>query len=437
MPMSGLTRAQADVRYAKVGVSMPNRYNVSANYGARWDACSNSLAANGTFSVQALPGLSALSSVLITPAGQAFGRYLLPAAIDWSFIDYIYVPVIPRDVSTGRSISFWLQVYFDTGYANYAQYQIDLDSLAPGQLSVVAVNLKNLASAVAGSKQDGYLSITGTANWANVVGFGIRMTASSGASADNYLYIGDMLTDQRSQPRVMIGFDGNYLTQWKSAAPLLKKYDTPATFYLQKYQLGFTGSNRMSLAMVQQLVANGHKAALHSYSKDLDTTNNTTFPTAASITAEITGFVQWANSVGLPVIANHACVAIASPWETPPDFATAKKAIDGYTGGALTSVRLSAQNYNPMRPHAPAAYKGFCINTMQINASSNNADVSAFLNAAVDAGGVCSLYTHDVLPNGSSVSGTQILVSQLDYTLSTIATLRSQGKLQVVTPDQI
>ena len=50
----------------------------------------------------------------------------------------------------------------------------------------------------------------------------------------------------------------------------------------------------MTLAQVKALSDAGHKIALHSFSKDLNTNDNVTFPDSASITTEVTAFMAWA-----------------------------------------------------------------------------------------------------------------------------------------------
>ena len=280
---------------------------------------------------------------------------------------------------------------------------------------------------------DGTFSKGGTLNWANVYGIGIQNGNNTTAKSDNYFWIGDILPDYKSTPAAMIGFDGGYVSQWTHVLPLLQKYNIPATFYIQKYRLGTAGY--MTLAQVQALSAAGHRIALHSYSKDLNTNDSGTFPDAASITAEVTGFMQWAAANSLNYIPDHAAIAIASPFETPSDVAFTQRAWNGYYNGGIRTVRHGNDSYNPSRTYSRSLVKGPNLLTRIIKSTTTLNDLIYMLDAAEMCGTVASVYGHTCVTSGPASN--DFTVALLDAYLAEVAKRRGHGRLVTITPDQM
>lgn len=280
---------------------------------------------------------------------------------------------------------------------------------------------------------DGTFSKGGTLNWANVYGIGVQNGNNTTAAADNYFWIGDVLPDYKSTPAVMIGFDGGYISQWTHVLPLLQKYNIPATFYIQKYRLGTAGY--MTLAQVKALSDAGHKIALHSYSKDLNTNDNATFPDSASITTEVTAFMAWAVANGLNVIPDHAAIAIASPFETPSDVAFTQRAWMGYYNGGIRTVRHGNDACNPARTYSRSLVKGPNLLTRIIKSTTTLPDLTYMLDAAEMCGTLASTYGHTCVTSGPTAN--DFTVALLDAYLAEVAKRRGHGRLVTITPDQM
>jgi len=405
-----------------------NRAELGVQY--KWSDMTNTANTGGVNTVTTIPGNSSFSALRIEPSGAAASvRYNLPAAIDLSLVDTVYVPIIPRDIGTGRSLSIWLYFASDTGMVNRAQYRIFLRAFPPNQAHVVAVSLKQARSSVDGAMTDGWDATGGAINWAAITTVQVTCEAVSAASADNYFFVGDIFTDAPRTPAFMIGFDKNLNSQYQNALPLLRKYDIPATFYIEKFRIGQAG--QFGLAEMQALSDMGHQIALHSYSKYLNTNDDVEFPTAQSITDEIDGFMVWAAANGLNFSPNHCCQAIASPWESPATYAHALRAIDGYTGGGITSIRMSSMGYSLFRPaQQRGGISGYALPTFPIVATSSQTDINNFMDKCVNTQGVASYYTHEVL---SVASGNGTSIAVLDATLAKAAELRAKGLIKIKT----
>jgi len=293
-------------------------------------------------------------------------------------------------------------------------------------------NLTTAVTSVAPAT-DGTISKGGTTNWANVYGVAVQNGNNTTEAADNYFWIGDILPDYKSTPAAMIGFDGGYISQYTHVLPLLQKYNIQATFYISKYLLGTAG--RMTLAQVKALSDAGHRIALHSYSKDLNANNPSTFPTAASITAEIEGFMAWAGSNGLNYLSDHICIAISSPFETPSDLAYTQRAWLGYANGGIKPVRHGNDAYNPSRTYSRSLVKGPNLLTRIIRSTSTLPDLMYMLDAAEMCGTVASVYGHTCVTSGPASN--DCTVALLDAYLAEVAKRRGHGRLVTITPDQL
>jgi len=293
-------------------------------------------------------------------------------------------------------------------------------------------NLTTAVTSVAPAT-DGTFSKGGTTNWANVYGVAVQNGNNTTAAADNYFWIGDLLPDYKSTPAAMIGFDGGYISQYTHVLPLLQKYNIQATFYIGTYLLGSAG--RMTLDHVRAISDAGHRIALHSHSKDLNTNNPSAFPTAASITAEIEGFMAWAGSNGLNYLSDHACIAISSPFETPPDLAYTQRAWLGYANGGIKTVRHGNDAYNPGRTYSRSLVKGPNLLTRIIRSTTTLPDLMYMLDAAEMCGTVASLYGHTCVT--SAPASNDFTVALLDAYLAEVAKRRGQGRLVTITPDQL
>ena len=293
----------------------------------------------------------------------------------------------------------------------------------------------NLTTAVTSStaRTDGWFSTAGTINWTNVHSMAVQIANATTASAGNVYTLGDLLPDYKSLPTAMLGFDGGYASQWTYVLPVLKKYNIQATFYIQWYQLGQSG--RMTLAQVKEISDAGHKIALHSYSADLNTTDTGTWPTSASIAAEVSGFMAAATAAGLNVIRNHAAIAISSPFDGSVNLATAATAYAGYVAGGLTTLRAGSDSYNQGRVYSRSLIKGPIVQTRILKSTTTPDDITSYMDAAELVGGVASMYGHSCVPN--SPAGNDFTTYLLEHTCDQMAYRRSQGRMVNITPDRL
>lgn len=373
---------------------------------------------NGVNTVTDCPGLRRVRAVRLAPNGQALYRGTLPAgSVNLSDVDCLYVIVVPRDTNTvSGSLQFAIYLASDAGaITNRREYRGYLQGRAPDCGYVFAVPLNSALSAVAGSGVDGYSASSGTIDMTAVktVAVQIKTIAAANQGADNYFYVSDIFTSlPRATPKIMLGFDKEFASVRDNALPLLDAAGIKCTLYVSKFEIGNAG--RMSLADLQTASSNGHRIALHSYSKSLDLTDTASFPDAQSIANEIAGFEAWAKASGLNYIPHHAAIAIANPWETTASVATAIIQRDGYLLGGLTSWREGNDGFGFRKlNHKINEFRARNIFTTPLKSTTNQTDVETLIQNAADRGAVLSLYAHECLAVPAANDTTPTMVSAI------------------------
>jgi len=106
-------------------------------------------------------------------------------------------------------------------------------------------------------------------------------------SAGNPIWFGPILRDTSTYPIATLRFDGQYLSQYTLAFPILQEYGLRASLFLQHSLIGAGG--RMTKAQITEMYSAGCEVSMHTFdsSKTNGYANATNWPTAASITDDI------------------------------------------------------------------------------------------------------------------------------------------------------
>lgn len=386
---------------------------------------------NGTNTLVDCPGLPGVRAVRIAPNGQALYRGSLPSGgIDLSTTDSLYVYVIPRDTNTvSGTLQIAIYLASDVGaITNRREYRGYCQGKAPGEGFVFGVPLGTALVSTAGSGVDGYSATSGTPDMTSIktVAVQVKTIAASNQGADNYFYVSDIFTSAPRKSGVMLGFDKQFDSVRANALPLLDAVGAKCTLYVSKFEVGNAG--RMTLAALQTASANGHRIALHSYSKFLDTTDAVNFPTAQSIADEIGGFETWAAANSLNYIPHHAAIAITNPWDAATTFAAEQLAYNGYILGGLTTWREgnSGLAFRKINYRIRGATQRNVFTTPLQGA--NQTDIETLIQNAADRKGLVSFYSHECLVSPGANDTTPTMVSAI------IAKAAAAG-LSFVTPD--
>lgn len=414
----------------------------------RWDAGGSFGMSTGVDAseITTMPGLPSMSALRVKPNGAATVRFTLTTPIDLSAVTHLYLPIMVRDNGpTSGTASVYLFLASDSGIANRVRYTLPLRGRAPGEIVPVSLDLKTAAaSAVAGSQTDGQDSgqAVGTINWTAVNTIQILIqTPASGVSSDtNEFYIGDLHTDAPQAAGMMLGFDRPFVGVLTHALPILRDYGIVPTLYVVAHQLGMLvdGGQNATLAQIQAADRAGCKISLHSYSKFLDTTNATLFPTAQSITDEIVAADAWGkerfeNWIGR----EHPCIAVGAPWDSPATYAAGQRALQGYMGAGVKTLRAGNEIYSLLRLNhmLPGVRRPTVIGTTPLNAATNDVDVAAKLEAACTRRALVSFYAHDVVASGASGAATN--KATIQALAEAFATRRAAGRIAGTTADRL
>lgn len=257
--------------------------------------------------------LAGARSLKITQGADGSGAAVvtLPEAVDMAGLDnFCFAFRFDSNIASDPGVNkFYIVFYFSDG--TYTNHMVDCKMSAPNMTHVLTY---------ARFKPDNVTSSKfGGGDWfdskkVTQIGVITETTTLMGVSAN--LWFGFIGFNFKTKSKLLLGFDGNYITQKTILLPMLEEFGLKANFYIQKYTLGASG--RFSNSDLAAIYALGHSVCMHSYSKDANYTEVAEYPTAtlqSDAVSEMTGYKNWATTNGYLRGLDHYAVAIASPFD--------------------------------------------------------------------------------------------------------------------------
>ena len=376
------------------------------------------------FDANAFGGIGGMT-ITPTAASVVVKRGMTASPQDWSTATTIQIG-INNNYPAGAD-KVLLICYFSNDLASdWAIFNLDLRGSPVGKDVCLSIN-KATRSNQSGTYND--------AMWSSVKGFGFTQSSQT-VDANNYFSVSNIVAAKRYIPSVFISMDHGYNGQMKLGIPTLEKYrlNGGASIFLRADTLG-GGGVYTDLATIQSVNAAGYPVGLHSYTKLLDTTNLTNFPTAQSITDEINAFHTWAATNNITTFRKLQCIAVADPFIGVLTQAQAQSRTDGYFNAGVTRLRRGNQGYNVNRVNNDGFLKGSIVHTFPLVAATTNANIDAWLQIALDRQELISVYVHNILASGAT--GNDCNLTQFDYLCSRIAAFRSTGQMTIAQPSDL
>lgn len=257
-------------------------------------------------------------------SGSGAAVVTLPSPINLAGVDNLTFALrFDSNIAANPGINkFWFIVYFSDG--TFVNYAFDCKAHAPGTNHIVNIT-RYAPDNVNFTRYGG----TDYFDSKTVTQVGVLTDTTSVMGVGANVWVACLGYDMKSKSKILLGFDGNYLTQKTILLPILEEFGLRANFYIQQYRLGQSG--RFSVSDLDRIYALGHAVCMHSYSKDADYTSTASFPTAtlqSDAVSEITQFAAWAAGRGYTRGAGHICAAIISPYD--------------YSVGTQTQARMNA-----------------------------------------------------------------------------------------------
>lgn len=415
---------------------------------AEWSAASLVNKTGGATALATLENgfqIGAVSPLKVVQGSSGVGACVMQFAsdIDMSGAQHLSVGFrFDNNIAAAGCNNFNVIFYYADG--TFTTYNVLCSMFAPGINHVV--NIQRF-------KPDGTLANYGGTDYFDsklVRSAGVLTGATSAQAVGSNVWMSFLGHGLARKSRFMVSLDGGYIGQKTIALPILQEYGIKATFYVQKYQLGQAG--RISQSDLDLIYSLGHDVAMHSYSKDADFTNTTTWPTVtlqADITAELLAFRSWAAGRGYTRALDHYCAAIANPFDS---------SVGTQTLGRMQSVIAALQSAGAKTYRQGFPLNVYCTHTNpalsekaidvfinQMNSASpgtagidinSGAEARGQVQLAARMGLTKMVYGHDFALSGAS--GTSTTNRDTFYQLcDEIAEQSAKGKMQNITVSQI
>lgn len=159
------------------------------------------------------------------------------------------------------------------------------------------------------------MSTNGTAStcWANLnrgkiwsVAVRLQNGNDTNGDAKTEAWIGGIYFGGRVRPRLVLGFDGCYISQKNRILPDLQAIGVPGTLYVTRHKLG-SGATYLTESDLDTFHAAGWAIAQHSNTYSTGYDNATNFPDAQAILDDIGDFQEWQRVRGWTRGLGHAC----------------------------------------------------------------------------------------------------------------------------------
>jgi len=257
----------------------------AGSVAVRWsDGALSRTTANAGEAVE-LDTISGESWVKITPSTTAsvsgFARFDLSKPVYLGYLKSLQIPLRFSDMSASEisSAKFVLWFFTPTGTV---RVNAVFDKQWPNEIAVESFG------------QDGYLNVAQPVtdlNLDQVSRIDISFTSGTSSAVKPPFYIGPLSINTRGKGKVIIRMDGCYDSQHKWLLPMLERQGLRANLHLTNQYIGQAG--RMTVAQIDRAYAWGHTVAHHTLGNKTNGWDNVTdYPTAQSITDDLTG--QWA-----------------------------------------------------------------------------------------------------------------------------------------------
>jgi hypothetical protein len=136
----------------------------------------------------------------------------------------------------------------------------------------------------------------------------VQIQVAGGAGKPDF-YVGGIWFGGRKRPKVILGYDGCYISQKAHALVAHDLYGIPGTLYVTKHKVG-TAATFLSDADLDTFYAKGWAIAQHSYT---NTDGWDAYASTQAIVDEIGTFQTWQASRGFTRGLGHACWPYVAP----------------------------------------------------------------------------------------------------------------------------
>jgi len=156
------------------------------------------------------------------------------------------------------------------------------------------------------------VGIATTANWNYTVGRIIYKIqyATNGAPP---VWCGGVVYNAKDRPKLVLGFDGSYTSQYSVVLPKLQAAGIGATLYTDTLYLGSNDAIYLTEGQLDTMYAAGLEVAWHGYTKYGGLDDTAVYTNQADIESQMNGFWEWCRRRGYVRGIGHICYPISNP----------------------------------------------------------------------------------------------------------------------------
>jgi len=344
-----------------------------------------------------------------------------PAALNADYVQAQVVMDTPLLMNTEAPVSFLFYVenplmvqsitvqFYMTGQPGYMEGMIRLSEHVRNQWGWYSVPRSNFAP----------VGIATEANWNYTVGRIIYKIqyATNGAPP---VWCGGVVYNAKDRPRLVLGFDGSYDTQYLVVLPKLREVGVTATLYTDTLFLG-TSTLYLSEDQLDEMYAAGFEVAWHGYTKYGGLDDTAIYADQATIEEQLNGFWEWCRNRGYVKGIGHICYPISNPNKNA-SLTIRDYVIEAMRNAGVKTARLGfdASSNKQLQPTALGVLEPYALSVRALVSTTTLATAKTWIDDAISRGETLFIYGHqfsDPPPPGNHW-GAQDFRDLIDYAVS-------------------
>lgn len=218
------------------------------------------------------------------------------------------------------------------------------------------------------------------------------------------VWCGGVVYNAKDRPKLVLGFDGSYDTQYLVVLPKLRDVGVTATLYTDTLFLG-TSALYLSEAQLDEMYEAGFEVAWHGYTKYGALDDTAIYTDQADVEAQLNGFWEWCRIRGYVKGIGHLCYPIGNPNKNA-SLTIRDYIIEAMRNTGVKTARLGydASSNKQLQPTALGVLEPYALSVRPLVTSTTLATAKTWIDDAISRGETIFIYGHQFMnspPNGN------------------------------------
>lgn len=353
-----------------------------------------------------------------------------PAALNADYVQAQVVMDTPLLMNTEAPVSFLFYVenplmvqsitilFYMSGQGGYMEGTIRLSEHVRNQWGWYSVARSNFAP----------VGTATTANWNyNVTRIIYKIQYATDAAPP--VWCGGVVYNAKDRPKLVLGFDGSYASQYSVVLPKLQSVGVTATLYTDTLYLG-SSATYITEDNLDEMYAAGLEVAWHAYTLYGGLDDTAVYTGQATIEAQFNGFWDWCSRRGYVRGIGHICYPISNPNKnaslTIRDYVIAAMR---NTGVKTARLGFDASSNKQLQPTALGVLESYALSIRALVTTTTLATAKTWIDDAISRGETIFIYGHQFMdsPPAGNYWVSQDFRDLIDYAV----TKRDAGLLDI------